>query len=106
MTYDENKKAIKEASQEPHLKVHVWSHSLLSCAGAESCASHRASSATETMRSSRPTLWVTRTRLSSTLLLEPNFVKLISWYDNERGYLRRVVELVAHMAKVDHKGGY
>ena len=38
--------------------------------------------------------------------LNPNFVKLISWYDNEWGYSRRVVELVAHMAKVDHKGSY
>ena len=38
--------------------------------------------------------------------MNANFVKLISWYDNEWGYSRRVVELVAHMAKVDHKGGY
>ena len=38
--------------------------------------------------------------------LNANFVKFISWYDNEWGYSRRVVELVAHMAKVDHKGSY
>ena len=38
--------------------------------------------------------------------LNANFVKLTSWYDNKCGYLRRVVELVAHMAMVDDKGGY
>ena len=61
-SYDEIKKAIKEASQEPHLKVGIFAHSLiLSCAGAESYAFHRASSAIRTMRSSRPTSWVTHT---------------------------------------------
>lgn len=33
--------------------------------------------------------------------LSPTFVKLVSWYDNEYGYSCRVVELIAHMAKVD-----
>jgi len=33
--------------------------------------------------------------------LNPNFVKVVSWYDNEWGYSRRVVELLAHVAKVD-----
>lgn len=33
--------------------------------------------------------------------LNDNFVKLVSWYDNEWGYSRRVLDLVAYIAKVD-----
>ena len=33
--------------------------------------------------------------------LNKNFVKLVSWYDNEWGYSRRVLDLIAYIAKVD-----
>jgi len=35
--------------------------------------------------------------------LNANFIKLISWYDNEYGYSRRVCDLIAYAAGVDAK---
>jgi glyceraldehyde 3-phosphate dehydrogenase len=34
--------------------------------------------------------------------MSPEFVKLISWYDNEWGFSCRMVDLICHMATVDH----
>jgi glyceraldehyde 3-phosphate dehydrogenase len=35
--------------------------------------------------------------------LNPNFVKLVSWYDNEWGYSNKVIDLISYMATVDNK---
>ena len=37
------------------------------------------------------------------IMLNPTFVKLVSWYDNEWGYSNKVLMLIKHMFSVDHK---
>ncbi|CBJ31240.1 glyceraldehyde 3-phosphate dehydrogenase [Ectocarpus siliculosus] len=39
------------------------------------------------------------------IMLNPNFVKCVAWYDNEWGYSQRVMDLMVHMATVDAKAG-
>ena len=38
------------------------------------------------------------------IALNDRFVKLVAWYDNEWGYSCKVMDLVMHMAAVDHAG--
>ncbi|NLP00563.1 MAG: type I glyceraldehyde-3-phosphate dehydrogenase [Clostridiaceae bacterium] len=35
--------------------------------------------------------------------LNPNFVKLVAWYDNEWGYSNKLIDLISYMATVDNK---
>ncbi|CAM9572423.1 unnamed protein product [Chrysoparadoxa australica] len=35
------------------------------------------------------------------IMLNPNFLKVCAWYDNEWGYSQRVMDLMTYMAKVD-----
>merc|ERR1711972_674833 len=37
------------------------------------------------------------------IMLDPTFVKVVCWYDNEWGYSCRVVDLIKHMAAADAK---
>ena len=39
------------------------------------------------------------------IMLDNNFVKLIAWYDNEWGYTNKLLDLIAHMHKVDNAAG-
>nr|AIL52743.1 putative glyceraldehyde-3 phosphate dehydrogenase [Phenacoccus solenopsis] len=39
--------------------------------------------------------------VKASIPLNPNFVKLISWYDNEYGYSNRVIDLIAFMQSKD-----
>ncbi|KAG6819323.1 hypothetical protein H0H93_012961, partial [Arthromyces matolae] len=82
-TYEEIKKAILEASQGPLKGILEYTNDALVSAD---FVGHDASSIFDA---------------SAGIQLNPNFVKLISWYDNEWGYSKRVVDLLVFAAEKD-----
>ena len=82
-TYDEIKAAIKKASENEMKGILGY---------------------TEDMVVSSDFIHDARTSIfdaGAGIALNPNFVKLVSWYDNEWGYSSKIISLIEHMAKVD-----
>ena len=85
-SYDEIKAVIKKASESPEMKGILGY--------------------TEDMVVSSDFIHDARTSIfdaDAGIALNPNFVKLVSWYDNEWGYSNKVLMLIEHMAEVDAK---
>jgi len=82
-TYDEIKAAIKEAAEGPLKGILGYTD--------EEVVS------TDFLGDTRSSIFDAAAGIS----LNPHFVKLISWYDNEFGYSCRLVDLVLHMNSVD-----
>lgn len=40
--------------------------------------------------------------VKASISLNPNFVKLVAWYDNEWGYSNKLIDVIEHMYKVDN----
>ncbi|HMP71728.1 MAG TPA: type I glyceraldehyde-3-phosphate dehydrogenase [Kiritimatiellia bacterium] len=82
-TYDQIKAALKQASEGPLKGILGYTEDLVVSSDfiGETCTSVFDADAG--------------------IALNDNFVKLVSWYDNEWGYSNKVVDLISHMAKVD-----
>ncbi|KAK8843414.1 glyceraldehyde-3-phosphate dehydrogenase [Kwoniella newhampshirensis] len=85
-SYDEIKAVIKKASESPELKgiLGYTEDDVVS---------------TDFVGSTESSIFDAKAGIA----LNANFVKLVSWYDNEYGYSRRVCDLVAYIAAVDAK---
>jgi glyceraldehyde 3-phosphate dehydrogenase len=81
-SYEEISKAIKEASEGPLKGVLGYTE--------DEVVSQ------DFVHDSRSSIFDAKAGIS----LNPNFVKLVSWYDNEWGYSNRVIDLAKHIAKV------
>lgn len=84
-TYDEIKAAIRAASESPKLK------GILGYTEDEVVSS-------DFITSTYSSIFDAKAGIS----LNNNFVKLVSWYDNEYGYSRRVVDLLKYVFGRDH----
>merc|ERR1712136_297412 len=84
-SYDDIKRAVKEASESPELKgfLGYTEDQVVS---------------TDFTGDARSSIFDAGAGIS----LSPTFCKLISWYDNEVGYSNRVCDLISHMHSVDN----
>lgn len=82
-TYDEIKAAIKEAADGPLKGILAYSEDDLV--------------STDLNGNNNSSIFDAKAGIS----LNSNFVKVVSWYDNEWGYSRRVLDLISYIAKVD-----
>jgi len=87
VTYQEIKDVIKKASQGEYKGIVEYTEDALVSAD---FVGHEASSIFDA---------------SAGIQLNPNFVKLISWYDNEWGYSRRVCDLIKYISEKDAAAG-
>jgi len=85
-SYDEIKACLKKASESPELK------GILGYTEDEVVS-------TDFIGCNESSVFDAKAGIS----LNAHFVKLVSWYDNEWGYSRRVCDLVSHIAGVDAK---
>jgi len=85
-TYDEIKAVIKKASESPELK------GILAYTEDEVVSTDFTGDAASSTFDAK-----------AGISLNGNFIKLISWYDNEWGYSARVCDLIAYIAKADAK---
>ncbi|GKV41314.1 hypothetical protein SLEP1_g48862 [Rubroshorea leprosula] len=81
-TYDDIKNAIKEASQGAMKGILGYTEDDVV--------------STDFVGDSRSSIFDAKAGIA----LNDNFVKLVSWYDNEWGYSSRVVDLICHMASL------
>ncbi|KAG0129651.1 glyceraldehyde 3-phosphate dehydrogenase [Tuber indicum] len=82
-TYEQIKAAIREAAEGPLNGILAYSEDELVSTDLNG---HNASSIFDA---------------KAGISLNDNFVKVVSWYDNEWGYSRRVLDLICYVAKVD-----
>jgi len=82
-TYDEIKKVIKEASEGKLKGILAYSEDDLV--------------STDLNGNNHSSIFDAKAGIA----LNDHFVKLVSWYDNEWGYSRRVLDLLAYISKVD-----
>ena len=84
-SYDDIKKAMKEASENEMKGILGYTEDAVV--------------SSDFITDARTSIFDAKAGIS----LNANFVKLVSWYDNEWGYSNKIIDLISYMAKVDHK---